>query len=220
MKSGRVIKETAPFHRSFGLVAWKTLMDQDEQDKFPSAVTQYKLQKKMDHPFAFAATTNPDILYAHKAMKAPDRQKFIGNVVPVKKEDIPPGNKLIDIVWSMRRKRRINTQEICKWKVRLNVHGGQQEYGIHYWETYDPVVTWQTLRIFMILSLIQGWASCQLDFVMAYPQAPVEKPLYMRLPQGYHHKGITRTPMSSSSSGISMAKSKLEEFGTSIWMKA
>ena len=50
-------------------------------------------------------------------MKAPDRQKFIdameaelsqhetrGNFVPVKKEDIPPGNKLIDMVWSMRKK--------------------------------------------------------------------------------------------------------------------
>ena len=72
------------------------------------------------------------------------------------------------------------------------MHGGQQEYGIHYWETYAPVVTWQTLRIFRILSLKQGLASCQLDFVMAYPQAPAEKQLYMRLPQGYHCKGITK----------------------------
>ena len=58
------------------------------------------------------------------------------------------------------------------------MHGGQQEYGIHYWETSAPVVTWQTLRVFMILSLIHGWASHQLDFVVAYPQAPAEKPLY------------------------------------------
>ena len=113
-------------------------------------------------------------------MKAPDRQKFIdvmeaeqsqletrGNFILVKKEDIPPGNKLIDMVWSMRRKRRIITQEIYTWKLRLNVHGGPQEYGIHYWETYAPVATWKTLRIFMILSLIQGWPSHQLDFVMA-----------------------------------------------------
>ena len=57
MKSGRVIKETAPYHRSFGLVAWETLLDQDEQVKYPSAISQYELQKKMDHPLAFAATT-------------------------------------------------------------------------------------------------------------------------------------------------------------------
>ena len=121
-KSGMVIKETAPYHRSFGLVAWEILLDQDEQVKYPTAISQYELQKKIDHPLAFAATTNPDILYAHEAMKAPDEQKFIdamemetelsqhetrGNFVPVKKEDIPPGNKLIDMMcWSMRRKER------------------------------------------------------------------------------------------------------------------
>ena len=37
-----------------------------------------------------------------------------------------------------------------------------------------------------------GWQSRQLDFVMAYPQAPAEMPLYMRLPQGYTRKGISR----------------------------
>ena len=76
-------------------------MDQDEKDKFPSAISQHELQKKMDHPLAFAATTNPDILYVHEAMKAPDRQEVIdameaglsqhetrGNFVPVQKEDI------------------------------------------------------------------------------------------------------------------------------------
>ena len=44
----------------------------------------------------------------------------------------------------------------------------------------------------MTLSLIHGWASCQLNFVMAYPQAPAEKSLYMRLHQGCHYKGITK----------------------------
>ena len=32
-------------------------------------------------------------------------------------------------------------REINKWKAWLNVHGGQQDYGMHYWETYTPVVT-------------------------------------------------------------------------------
>ena len=100
------------------------------------------------------------------------------------------------------------------------MHGGQQKYGLHYWETYEPVVTWQTLRVFMVISLIHGWASCQLDVVMAYPQAPAEKPLYMRLPKVITARALPRTHMFLSSSEISMAKSNLEEFGTSIWMKA
>ena len=92
----------------------------------------------------------------------------------------------------MRRKRRINTQEVYKWKARLNVHGGQQEQGVHYWDTYAPVVTWQTVRFFLILSLLLGWQSRQLDFVMAYPQAPAEMPLYLRLPEGYKREGMSR----------------------------
>ena len=92
----------------------------------------------------------------------------------------------------MRRKRRIKTQEVYKWKARLNVHGGQQEHRVHYWDTYAPVVAWQTVRFFLILSLLLRWSSRQLDFVMAYPQAPAEMPLYLHLPQGYKRKGMNQ----------------------------
>ena len=117
----------------------------------------------------------------------------MGNYEPVPLSDVPKGTKLIDMVWSMRHKRRIKTQEVYKWKACLNVHGGgQQEHGVHYWDTYTPVVTWQTIHHFLILSILLGWQSRQLDFVMAYPQAPAEMPLYMKLPQGYERNGITR----------------------------
>ena len=106
--------------------------------------------------------------------------------------NLPKGTKLIDMVWSMWCKRCINMQEVYKWKVRLNVHGGQQEHGVHYWDTYAPVVTWQTVCLLLILSLLLGWQSRQLDFVMAYPQMPAEMPLYMQLPQGYQRHGMTR----------------------------
>ena len=161
--------------------------------------------KSRSGTLAFAATDNLDILYWDQAMKAPDRAKFVkavvteldghdkmGNYEPVPLTQVPKGTKLIDMVWSMRHKRRIKTQEVYKWKAHLNVHGGQQEHGVHYWDTWAPVVTWQTVRIFLILSILLGWQSRQLDFVMAYPQAPAEMPLYMRLPQGYKCNRITR----------------------------
>ena len=84
------------------------------------------------------------------------------------------------------------TQEVYKWKAQLNVHGGQQENGVHHWDTYAPVVTWQMVRFLLILSILLGWQSCQLDFVMVYPQVPAEMPLYMRLLQGYKCNGMTR----------------------------
>ena len=129
--------------------------------------SKYAIQKLMGNPMAFAATTNPDILYWDQAMKAPDQDKFIkavrteldghqkmGNYEPMPLNEVPAGTRLLDMVWSMRRKRAIKTQEVYKWKARLNVHGGQQVHGVHYWDTCTPVVTWQTVRLFLILSLM------------------------------------------------------------------
>ena len=208
--SGRIVKNTPRYEQSInqqdqGLVAWEVLLDQDNREDIPTAESQYAIQKAMENPMAFAATDNPDILYWDQAMKAHDRDKFIeavrveldghekmGNYEPIPLNEVPKGTKLLNMVWSMRWKRKIKTQEVYKWKAWLNVHGGQQVHGVHYWDTYAPVVTWQTVRLFLILSLILGWKSRQLDFVMAYPQAPAEMPLYMRLPQGYKREGISR----------------------------
>ena len=48
----------------------------------------------------------------------------------ISKQDMLPNTKLLDMVWAMRRKRRIDTQQEYKWKARLNVHRGQQEHGV------------------------------------------------------------------------------------------
>ena len=32
--------------------------------------------------------------------------------------------------------------------------------------------------------IVLGWALCQVDFVMAYPQAPIKMDIYKELPQG------------------------------------
>ena len=81
------------------------------------------------------------------------------NYEPVPLNQVPKGTKLFDMVWSMRHKQRIKTQEVYKWKARLNMHGRQQEHCVHYWDTYAPVVTWQTVRFFLILSILLGWQS-------------------------------------------------------------
>ena len=89
----------------------------------------------------------------------------------------------------MKRKRRILTREVYKWKARLTVHGGQQEYGINYWETYAPVVQWTSIHLFLINALLNSWYQRQLDFILAYPQAPIECPLYMKIPKGLNVQG-------------------------------
>ena len=58
--------------------------------------------------------------------------------------------------------------------------------GIHYQETYSPVVSWQNIRLFLILAALNNWHTTQIDFVMAYTQAILNKPVYMQLPPGVH----------------------------------
>ncbi len=73
-------------------------------------------------------------------------------------------------------------------KARLNLHGGKQVYGMNYFETYAPVVTWFAIKLMIIFRIIFCWALQQVDFVMAYPQAPIEMDIYMELPQGIQTK--------------------------------
>ncbi len=73
-------------------------------------------------------------------------------------------------------------------KARLNLHGRKQVYRMNYFETYTPVVTWSAIRIVIIFGIIFFWALQQVDFVMAYPQAPIEMDIYMELPQGIQTK--------------------------------
>ncbi|KAL7565945.1 hypothetical protein ACA910_008403 [Epithemia clementina (nom. ined.)] len=201
--SGRKIRNTQRYEegmlqRQQGLVAWEVLMDQDESEKEPTSQQQFDLQLAMDEPISFAASADPDTMYYHEAMQEPDRELFReamqkeifdhesnGHWEIIPKALVPLGTRIIDMIWSMKRKRRIDTREVYKRKARLNVNGGQQEYGLNYWETYAPVVNWQTLRLFFTLSILKGWSNRQMDFVLAYPHAPAEVPLYMNFPQGY-----------------------------------
>ena len=84
------------------------------------------------HPqFAFQAkiNKNPDHFYWHQAMKQPDAKEFqkaalkeitgqtkSGLFKLVTKSSVPKGTLIAPGVWSMLRKRRINTSEIYKWK--------------------------------------------------------------------------------------------------------
>eukprot|EP00957_Ditylum_brightwellii_P167736 12769348-Ditylum_brightwellii.AAC.1 len=70
---------------------------------------------------------------------------------------------------------------------KTNIHGGQQTYAASYFDTYSSVVNWFSIYLLSLLTILQKWASKQIDFVMAYTQAPPELDMYMRLPQGIEY---------------------------------
>ena len=84
---------------------------------------------KLDNPIAYKATNDPDTLYHHKAMKQPDKKKFQEAMVkevndhtkhkhwrPILKKEIPAKVQILPAVWAMKRKRRIATRKVYKWK--------------------------------------------------------------------------------------------------------
>jgi Reverse transcriptase (RNA-dependent DNA polymerase)/GAG-pre-integrase domain len=150
------------------------------------------------HPLAMNASSDPDIMYLDKALKAPDRVEFVKamekevrahtesknwRIIPRAK--VPAHQTVLPAVWAMRRKRNIKTQEVYKWKARLNVHGGKQVKGLNYWETYAPVASWASIRLVMNLAAFRKWETRQLDFVLAFLQAPIETDIFMEIPAGF-----------------------------------
>ena len=163
------------------------------------ATPEHEVQE-IFHPLeAFAASADPDTMYLHQAMRQPDRDKFIaamvkevdmqtsnGNWSIVQRSQVPEGATVLPAVWSMKRKRKIATGEIYKWKARLNIDGSRQTKGVNYWDTYAPVASWSTVRLILTMSVIKGWKSRQIDYVQAYTQADVEiDHLYMKIPRGF-----------------------------------
>ena len=89
----------------------------------------FKLQDDMCNSIAFKSTTDPDTMYYHEVMVAPDRKHFINAIVTevnahiennhwalVPKDSVPGGTKILDSIWAMKRKRDLKTQEIYKHK--------------------------------------------------------------------------------------------------------
>ena len=149
----------------------------------------------MRSPIAFHAEMMGDIMYFHQAMQQDDADEFVKAVVKevnghidhnrwelIRRDQVPEG---IDVIpWSMQRKRNLTTNEVTKYKSRLNIHGGKQVYGLNYYETYAPVVTWFAIRVMVTLAVFFSLYLRQIDFVQAYPQAPIETDMFMELPQG------------------------------------
>lgn len=156
------------------------------------------LQSEHRDPLAYATSTDPDVMHLHEAMKQHDRVQFVaamvaeirahtenGNWVIILRSAVPAGHQVLPAIWAMRCKRRIDTREVYKWKARLNIHGGKQTKGLNYWDTYAPVATWPSIRLIINVATQLSWHIRQLDFVLAFPQAPVETDLYMEIPRGF-----------------------------------
>ena len=151
-----------------------------------------------DPLITYKAVADLDVMYLHQAMKEKNKDNFIeamhkevndqknnGNFVIVKKDQVPSHKTVLKLVWQIRHKRDIKTRAIKKYNAQLNMDGSRMRRGINYEETYAPVAKWSTIRLILTLAAVHKWHTRQLDYVLAFPQAPVERELYMEIPKGF-----------------------------------
>jgi hypothetical protein len=132
-----------------------------------------------------------------EALQQPDKIEFIKAMINevddhktrkhwtlMKRYDLPNGTKTIMAIWSFKRKQYPDST-LNKHKARLCAHSGMQTWGQNYWETYAPVVNWASVRILLAVAKIHGLSSKSIGFVLAFPQADLEVPVYMELPLGF-----------------------------------
>ena len=93
---------------------------------------------------------------------------------------------MVIAIWSFRQKRDNIIGKVTKYKAIICAHGGMQEKGINYWETYAIVVQWTSVRMMLTLAAIENLQTKPIDFVLAYPQADLDMDIYMELPQGFN----------------------------------
>jgi hypothetical protein len=109
-----------------------------------------------EHLVAFVGS-DPDTMTLDEVLKAPDREQFIEAMCKklhdhverkhwkvVARKSVPNHKIPIPMVWSMKRKRN-KIEEITKWKARLCAGGHRSIPYIDYWNTYIPVVSWNTV---------------------------------------------------------------------------
>ena len=160
----------------------------------------------MPNPTEFVTSNNSDNLYYHQAMKAPNTREFHKAIIKevnahrkqknwerIPIEHVPKQEQVLPSVWELEFKRDIKTKLLFKHKACLNVHGGKQEYDSKLFETFSPVVTWFTIRMVLVLSLINEWSTSQVEFVLAFPHANIEFDMYMEIPQNIETKGGSNT---------------------------
>eukprot|EP00171_Calliarthron_tuberculosum_P001088 IDg1088t1 len=73
-------------------------------------------------------------------------------------------------------------------KVRIVAKGFRQVHGVDYSETYAPVVTLATVRVFLSIIATLDLECDQMDVITAFLNGDLEEDIYMQVPSGFKDK--------------------------------
>ena len=155
------------------------------------AVTAPRFKKKKgedpDFPTHSQTLLRPDADEWLESMKEEIKTLIEMNtwtVVP-RAEAVRLGKKVIKSTWAFRQKRDPSSNPTRK-KSRFCVRGDLQSK-FEEFESCSPVVQWSTVRLMLILSIVHGLETRQVDHVNAFAQADLDRDVFIEIPQGFEH---------------------------------
>ena len=98
--------------------------------------------------------------------------------------DLPEGETVIPFKWVYAVKVDSNGR-IIRFKARLTARGDLVDVEeLDFQEIFSPVVSWTGVRTYLALTVLLNLIPLQLDVDLAYLYAPLDKPVYMKPPDG------------------------------------
>ncbi|TID31301.1 hypothetical protein CANINC_000106, partial [Pichia inconspicua] len=94
---------------------------------------------------------------------------------------LPAGRRAIGCRWVFTIK---NSTTPPTYKARLVAQGFRQVYGLDYFETFSPVVRYESIRIVLALSAQFGLEIHQMDVSTAFLNGKLNEEIYMKVPDG------------------------------------
>ena len=168
----------------------------------PSGLGQGPVIALLDPEVLSAAKSrnDPDTFTWDQAMKSEYRMEFIAAALAeirsleekgswIEEHVDCAGQRIIPVTWVFRIK-RLPDGTVLKFKARFCVRGDLQDGEF---ETYAPVVSGESVRLFLILAITWGWVTCSVDFANAFVQSALAEPIWIQLPRGFHSKHAGKT---------------------------
>ena len=188
---------------------WNQLVMTLQSDEFASMWNM--VQKEIDHDYETYEWIHPMILAAkansedtptwEEAMNGPladgymeAAEKEIRTLQDMQVWDVvdrKPWMNVLPSTWAFRCK-RFPSGLVRKLKARFCCRGDRQIDGIDFDsnDIFSPVINWNTVRLMLILSLILGLETKQVDYTAAFVHAPIgNKEVYCQMPRGFSQPG-------------------------------
>src|SRR6266853_5367722 len=93
--------------------------------------------------------------------------------------NLPLGHKAVRFKWVFKHK-----ADGC-FRARVVAKGFTQIQGINYDETFSPVAWFESLRLLLVLAVLEDWEIHQMDIKLAFLNSLLDEEIYMKQPKGF-----------------------------------